>query len=279
MSNPIVLIQEILAYYGIFLIIIGTLSNLVNFYICICLRSNQTFIFLSYLTILNILIIYHWNADYILRFLFGIDWLNFSILVCKLLNFIQYSSSQSAAWILVLISGEQFLSAKIKLWRIPFVTMLYFNLMLWIELNKSKARFKYLSTSGDNAAKNITKSIMMTCLLFVLMTLPNAVVSLMYTFLAKSDVGFLIIRIGDLLSFTIHGFNLFINLYTNLFIMNFLLLIAVLIFFLNQFEGVQILPADISMRIEPKPLFEQVQVVQANIQDNKKKITRRKIKI
>lgn len=117
MYNSIFLFQQILAYYGIILIIIGTLSNLLNFFICLKLSNNQTFVFLSYLSILNILIIYHWNADYILRFLFGIDWLNFNMVVCKLLNFIQYSSSQSAAWILVLISAEQFLCVKIKLWR------------------------------------------------------------------------------------------------------------------------------------------------------------------
>ena len=117
MSNLILLFQKILAYYGIILIIIGTLSNLFNFYICLNLSKNQTFVFLSYLSVLNILIIYHWNADYILRFLFDIDWLNFNMVVCKLLNFIQYASSQSAAWILVLISAEQFLCVKIKPWR------------------------------------------------------------------------------------------------------------------------------------------------------------------
>lgn len=57
--------------------------------------------------------------------------------------------------------------------------------------------------------------------------------------------------------------------------MNFMFLIVALIAFLNQFEGVQILPADISMRIEPKPLFEQVQVVQSKIENKKRKITRR----
>lgn len=301
MNTLITLFQEILAYYGLILIIIGTLSNLINFFICFHLSKNQTFIFLCYLSILNILIIYHWNADYILRFLFGIDWLNFSILVCKLLNFIQYSSSQSAAWILVLISAEQFMSVKIKLWRsnyysarkafwtafsltaviflinsnvliflghqeivngtlvdfcfngnitdyatyygyvsvfiyffrfffklnfffkfhlanyslLPFIIMLSLNLLLWIELNKSKARLKDLNYSSDRSAKSLTKSIIKTCLLFVLMTLPNALVSLMYTWLAQSDLGFLIIRIGDLFSFTFHGFNLFINLYVN----------------------------------------------------------------
>lgn len=93
--------------------------------------------------------------------------------------------------------------------------MISLNILLWIELNKSKIRLKDAQTWNDKSSKSLTKTIIKTCLLFVLMTLPNAVVSLMYTYLANSELGFLIIRIGDLLSFTFHGFNLFINLYLN----------------------------------------------------------------
>lgn len=100
-ENIINIIQFILAIYGILLIIFGTASNLISFWICSRIKKNPTFIFLSYLSVANIFCIYHWNADYIMRYLFGIDWLNLNLLVCKLFNFIQYSSSQSAAWILV----------------------------------------------------------------------------------------------------------------------------------------------------------------------------------
>lgn len=111
------ILQKILAIYGILLIILGTISNILSFYICLKLRKNQTFIFLAFLSIVNILVIYHWNADYIMRYIFNIDWLNYSIFVCKFFNFIQYSASQSSAWILVLVSVEQLLRVKIKLWR------------------------------------------------------------------------------------------------------------------------------------------------------------------
>lgn len=98
---------------------------------------------------------------------------------------------------------------------VPFIFMMLLNFLLWNELNRSKIRLKNVQVLNDKSFKNLTKTIITTCLVFVLMTLPNAIVSLMYTFLANSDLGFLIIRIGDLLSFSFHGFNLFINLYVN----------------------------------------------------------------
>ncbi|CAF0935789.1 unnamed protein product [Brachionus calyciflorus] len=293
-----ILIQQILAYYGILLIVFGTLSNILSFCICFKLRKNPTFTFLSILSITNIFTIFHWNFDYIMRYLFGIDWLNFNIIICKLFNFIQYSSSQSSAWILVLISVEQLLSVRFKLWRskyfsrrkalltviclvgliflinsnilvflgyqqeingtlvdfcfngnitdyatyygyfhlvsyslMPFVILTISNFLLFIYCNKSRRKvFQNFKLGEDSVSTNntslkvnknnkahtaLTFSIIKTCVLFVLMTMPNAVVSLMYAYLYDTEYGLLVIRIGDLLSFTFHGFNFFINLFVN----------------------------------------------------------------
>lgn len=111
------ILRKVLSVYGILLIVMGTLANILSFLICIKIGKNITFIFLSYLSIINIFTIYHWNLENILLSFFNVDWLNFDLLVCKLGNFIQFTSLQSSAWILVAMSIEQFLSVKIKIWR------------------------------------------------------------------------------------------------------------------------------------------------------------------
>ncbi|CAF1033244.1 unnamed protein product [Brachionus calyciflorus] len=49
--------------------------------------------------------------------LFKIDYLNINIYECKISMFIQFTSLQICAWILVLISIEQFLCVKVQHWR------------------------------------------------------------------------------------------------------------------------------------------------------------------
>lgn len=57
----------------------------------------------------------------------------------------------------------------------------------------------------------MNKTVIYTTISFIVMTLPNAVVSFLYPTLAQYSLGLLIIRLGDLFSFSFHGFNFFIN--------------------------------------------------------------------
>lgn len=57
--------------------------------------------------------------------------------------------------------------------------------------------------------------------------------------------------------------------------MKFVSFLIVLTCFMKSLEGVKILPVDLSMRIELEPLFEQVQVANSNIRDNRLRISRR----
>jgi hypothetical protein len=108
---------KIVCCYQLFLLVFGTLSNLFSFYICTRIKQNMTFIFLSFLSITNIMTLYHWNLESFFPYLFGIDWKNLNLYTCKFFGWFQFTGLQSSAWLLYLMSVEQCLSVKIKHWR------------------------------------------------------------------------------------------------------------------------------------------------------------------
>lgn len=97
------------------------------------------------------------------------------------------------------------------------------NTILFVEFKRTKIKIIDESISQSHSVykcakssrRNLSKSIIKTCILFVMMTLPNAIVSLAYAYLSQTNEGLLVIRVGDLLSFTFHGFSFFINLFVN----------------------------------------------------------------
>lgn len=103
--------------YAIGLLFAGVTLSLLSFYICIRIKNNSTFIFLAYLSITSLFTLYKFNLNGIMYTLFNVDYLNINIYECKIGMFIQFTSLQASAWILVLISIEQYLSVKVKHWR------------------------------------------------------------------------------------------------------------------------------------------------------------------
>jgi hypothetical protein len=100
----------ILGLYSLILILIGTPLNLLCFYIFKRLtpnRSNATIIAFSYLALIELLIPFTWNLNYIIRELFwkhqktiSIKNLEqYSLFVCKLISYCAYFLLQSAAWL------------------------------------------------------------------------------------------------------------------------------------------------------------------------------------
>ena len=102
MDNVYVILRKILGVYALILIVIGTVTSIFGCYICFKLKSNTTFIFFCYLSVVSIFTLYFWNFGNFLRELLGIDVININFWLCKFGSFYQFTSLQIAAWILVI---------------------------------------------------------------------------------------------------------------------------------------------------------------------------------
>lgn len=130
-------LNKIFGLYALLLVIFGTIANILSCIICAKLSRNTTFVFLAFLTITDVFTLYYWNLNNFLKEFLDIDLLTRSIWSCKIGNFVQFTSLQISAWILVkkilgifflkfgnskkkfkvLISIERFLSVHIKHWK------------------------------------------------------------------------------------------------------------------------------------------------------------------
>lgn len=93
--------EKVVCAYGVGLIFFGTFSNMMSFFVCSKLKSNKTFVFLSFLSISDIFSLYYWNLSHFFSVYFNIDIINYNYWLCKFAQFIQYASLQSSAWMLV----------------------------------------------------------------------------------------------------------------------------------------------------------------------------------
>ena len=90
-----------LGYYSLIITILGTICNILILYICMKSSTKSTLILLRYLSFNDILTLYFWNISHFIESSFLIDIQNYNIYLCKFGSWIQYSSLQSSAWILV----------------------------------------------------------------------------------------------------------------------------------------------------------------------------------
>lgn len=91
---------DILGWYSLVLIILGTIGNLIICYVSVKTNKNSTFILLRYLAINNMISLYYWNLNNFSK-VFNLDLLSLNLYSCKIGTWIQFSSLQSFAWTLV----------------------------------------------------------------------------------------------------------------------------------------------------------------------------------
>lgn len=134
MVNVFQILNKIFGVYAIFLTISGTIANLLSCIVCFRMRKNTTFIFLTFMTISDMVSLYWWNINNFLKEFASIDLLTINMYVCKVGNYLQFTSLQISAWILVifsyyeeikffdflnkvLISFDRYMSIQIKHWK------------------------------------------------------------------------------------------------------------------------------------------------------------------
>ena len=93
---------DILGWYSLIIIILGTIGNLIIFYVCVKTNKNSTFILLRYLAINDMISLYYWNLNNFTK-VFNLYLESLNLYSCKIGTWIQFSSLQSSAWILVYI--------------------------------------------------------------------------------------------------------------------------------------------------------------------------------
>ena len=95
-------ILKIFGHYAMILLVIGTIGNCIIVYVSNkSQKISSTFVLFRYLALNNAFTLYYWNLSHFIHSNFNFDIQNFNIYVCKFGSWIQYSSLQSSAWILV----------------------------------------------------------------------------------------------------------------------------------------------------------------------------------
>ena len=96
---------QIPGYYAIVMFILGTASNVFMFYVCMRIKQNSIFVLFRYMAFFDTLALYYWNLHTFTLPVLGFDLNSYSVITCKYGSWIQYSSLQSSAWILVIEEG------------------------------------------------------------------------------------------------------------------------------------------------------------------------------
>jgi hypothetical protein len=96
-------ILNVLGVYALTLCMIGCTGNTFNLYIILKtdLKKTNTFVFLAFLSITDMISLFFWNLDHFLTPFFKIDRQNESIAWCKIDTFIQESMLTSSAFFIV----------------------------------------------------------------------------------------------------------------------------------------------------------------------------------
>lgn len=94
-------LQKVFGVLSFILLFSGTIGNLFSCYVCHRIKNNSTFTFLTFMTIADLLTLYYWNLNNFLSQFTRINLLLTNLWVCKIGNYVQFSSLQCSAWILV----------------------------------------------------------------------------------------------------------------------------------------------------------------------------------
>lgn len=137
MTNVYVTLQQVFGIFSIILLVVGTIGNLFSCYVCQRIKNNSTFTFISFLTIADLLTLFYWNLNNFLSKFTTIDLLTTSLWVCKIGNFIQFSSLQCSAWILVNCRFNITVKTWVKNWN--FQVLICWDRFLSVRFNHWKA--------------------------------------------------------------------------------------------------------------------------------------------
>lgn len=87
--------------YALWLIVVGTIGNIVTAYICYELRKSTTFVFLTFIAASDLVASYFWNVNGFTISFTNVSIIGTNIYLCRIGNYIQFSFLLISAWLLV----------------------------------------------------------------------------------------------------------------------------------------------------------------------------------
>lgn len=99
--TEMLVVLKILGFYSLLIIILGILSNISTIFFCTKIKENTTFVLIQYFSLNNLIALFFWNLSHFTLTFFDFDLNNSTMFICKFGSWIQFSSLQTSAWILV----------------------------------------------------------------------------------------------------------------------------------------------------------------------------------
>jgi len=129
----------LLRIYPILFLIVGTIGNLLSVYVVLRskLRRHSTFIYLAFLSVVDLIVLYTFSINFILHAWFNIDLQHVSLIACKIYSFSIYFFPQTSAWILTAVSIDRVCALtrgirKTRKTRITYMSILIIFLILFV---------------------------------------------------------------------------------------------------------------------------------------------------
>jgi len=129
----------LLRIYPILFLIVGTIGNLLSVYVVLRskLRRHSTFIYLAFLSVVDLIVLYTFSINFILHAWFNIDLQHVSLIACKIYSFSIYFFPQTSAWILTAVSIDRVCALtrgirKTRKTRVTYMSILIIFLILLV---------------------------------------------------------------------------------------------------------------------------------------------------
>ena len=94
-------VAQIFSYIGLVIIVIGVIGNALIVFVSLRSKSHTTFVLLRYLAVADTLATIFWNLNHYTNQNFNFDLASYSMYTCRIGEWLQYSSMQASAWLLV----------------------------------------------------------------------------------------------------------------------------------------------------------------------------------
>ena len=101
--------------YSLIITVTGIIGNLLIFVTTFRVKKNTTFIFLRFVSISDLVTLFFFNLDSFTQPVYDVYLENLSILSCKWVMFLQFSSMQVSAWLLVITYIRKMLKLRTKM--------------------------------------------------------------------------------------------------------------------------------------------------------------------
>ncbi len=115
-------LYQFLGIYSLLLVIAGTIGNILILFVTCRLKKQNTFVYLRFLAVSDLLSLYYWNLDKFVSAFTSTNFQAISVTMCKIGNFTQYTTLQFSSWMLVIVAFDRFVNCTVPSWSKSYMT-------------------------------------------------------------------------------------------------------------------------------------------------------------